>query len=115
MDIALAVEQLLGEGIEFGSATDYVALQRSWRDTRHALPSLAALQAAWDAYVASEAAKQEAAETLKQLIRTTAQGAVGKRLDTLTAAEQRALLAVLLWQAGGVSNDGTVKALSAWV
>lgn len=65
------------------------------------------------ARVAKDAADQEA-RVLKAAIVTTARGAEGKALNTLSANEVRALMAVLLWKAGGVADNGTVKALSDW-
>ncbi len=113
MDIAIAVELLLGVGVDYGSASTYQALVASWRDVRP-IPTKAALQAAWDAYVARQASDQTAQDTLKAAIVTTASGAVGKSLTALTATEVRALLALLLYKAGGVSASGVVKPLIEW-
>lgn len=48
-------------------------------------------------------------------ILNTAKGAEGMALVDLSAGQIKALLAVLLYKAGGVNDDGTVKALSQWV
>lgn len=53
-------------------------------------------------------------EQLRQQIVTLAQSAVGVSLDALTAAQRNALIAVLLWQAGGVTPQMTVRALGQW-
>ena len=55
-----------------------------------------------------------AGETLRSNIRTIAQSAAGIALNDLTATQSRALVAVLLWKAGGVAHDMTVKALGDW-
>jgi hypothetical protein len=112
MDIALAVEQVLGIA-EYGTAATYAELQRTWRD-RRPIPTLSQLQAAWDAYQANEAAKKQARDRLKAEIGTLAQSAVGVRVDQLTAAQQRALVAVLLYNGGGLADDATVRALNDW-
>lgn len=52
---------------------------------------------------------------LRTAIVSTAQTAVGVTLNNLTAAQVKALLAILLYKAGGVNNDGTVRPLSQWV
>ncbi|MGN6812191.1 MAG: hypothetical protein ACTHMP_15085 [Thermomicrobiales bacterium] len=51
----------------------------------------------------------------RSLVVQTAQTAVGVRYDQLTAAQVRALFAIVLWQAGGLNADGTVRPLAAWV
>ena len=43
------------------------------------------------------------------------QSAVGKAYDALTAEQVRALFAKMLWEAGALNNDGTVKPLGEWV
>jgi hypothetical protein len=47
-------------------------------------------------------------------IRTLAQSAVGISLGSLTTAQVRALMAILLYKVGGVTDDGKVKALNKW-
>lgn len=108
MDVGIAVEHLLGVA-EYGSASDYAALVRTWRDPRP-LPTLQALEAAWQEVLAA----RDAAATLKAAILTTARGAEGKLLNALSAAEVRALMAILLWKAGGVAENATVKPLESW-
>lgn len=48
-------------------------------------------------------------------IKPLAQGAVGKPIAALTANEQRALLAVLLWQAGALDGAAAIRPLGQWV
>lgn len=52
---------------------------------------------------------------LRQQLVTLAQSAVGVALDQLTAAQRNALIACLLFRAGGVTNDMKVKPLSEWL
>lgn len=77
-------------------------------------PSVAELSAAAAAIDAEREAAQLAAAQLRAQVRTTAVGAVGKVYNTLAAGEVRALLAVLLWRAGALGNDGTVQPLEEW-
>jgi hypothetical protein len=49
-----------------------------------------------------------------QNIKTTAQSAVGVSYGSLTAAQVRALLAILLWKEGAFTRTGTVDTLSKW-
>lgn len=51
----------------------------------------------------------------RALVLQTAQTAVGIRYDQLTAAQVRALAAILFWQAGALKADGTVRPLAQWV
>lgn len=74
-------------------------------------PTQAELDAAWLDYQADQAD----ANTTFQAIKTQAQSAVGVDLAALTTAQVRSLLAILLWQAGGVDKDGLVNPLSEWV
>jgi hypothetical protein len=63
----------------------------------------------------SEANERTAANTLKNNIISIAAGAEGKVLTALTATEVRALMAILLYKAGGVDSANKVKPLSQWV
>lgn len=83
-----------------------------WRDNVQTKPLDAEVIADYDAYLIEE----QEASTLRQTIITNAQSAVGKSLAALTAAERNALLALLLYKAGGVNpRTGTVNALNTWV
>jgi len=53
--------------------------------------------------------------TLVQNIIDTAQSAAGKLLSDLTTAERNALLACMLYKAGGVGLDGRVKPIGQWL
>jgi len=66
------------------------------------------------AYDAAQAAAAQQASQLRTTIRTLAAGTAGKSKGSLTASEVRALLAVLLWKAGAVASDGTVRPLDSW-
>lgn len=47
-------------------------------------------------------------------VRSTAASAAGVALADLTAGQRNALMAVLLWKAGGIAPDGTIRPLSEW-
>jgi hypothetical protein len=78
-------------------------------------PTPEQLQIAADAYLAEQAAAATEASALRTLVLNLATSAVGKTLNTLTAGEVRALMAILLWQAGGVTGAGVVRPLVEWV
>ena len=59
-------------------------------------------------------AERLADERIKRAVLATAQGAVGKRIDALTAAERNALIAVLLWRWGALNADLTIRPLADW-
>lgn len=83
-----------------------------WRDLVQTIPTDAEVILDWEAYIV----EQQEIATLRQTILTNAQSAVGKSLAALTAAERNALLAILLYKAGGVNpQTGTVNALNTWV
>lgn len=77
-------------------------------------PDDTALLAAIVAYDTAQAQRNADAQTLRQKVVTVAQSAVGLSIDTLTAAQVRALVAVVLWRAGALKPDGTVKPLAEW-
>lgn len=64
---------------------------------------------------AEEQATRLAAEDLRSRVIALAQSAVGVPLADLTAAQVKALLAVLLWSHGAVDNELKVRPLSEWV
>lgn len=55
------------------------------------------------------------AAALRQRVRTVAQSAVGVQFDQLTAAQLRALLAILLWKQDALDSTGAVRPLADWV
>jgi len=59
-------------------------------------------------------ADERARMDTRATILATAQGAVGKALAALTAAERTALATVLLWRFGAVTPQGTIAALDKW-
>jgi hypothetical protein len=63
---------------------------------------------------ANEQARADAA-ALRQQVITIAQSAVGTRVDLLTAAQVRALIAVLLWKGGALDKSGVVRPLAEWL
>jgi hypothetical protein len=79
-----------------------------------AQPTEAELQAASDAYDAAKAQADAAATTLRTQVVNVAQSAVGVVITNLTAAQVRALLAVLLWKNGALTDAGAVRPLGQW-
>lgn len=79
-----------------------------------AQPTPAQLVAASDAYDAALALAASEATTLRTQVVTVAQSAVGVVITALTAAQVRALLAVLLWKNGALTKTGAVKPLDEW-
>lgn len=73
-------------------------------------PTPEQLEVAWQIVVA-ERAKEK---SVRDSIVDTAQGAVGKDLTALTAAERNALLAVMLFRLGGVGRNGKVRPIRDW-
>lgn len=86
-----------------------------WRDPNTTPPTEAEIIAAWDTHVAERASQASSATSLRNQVLTVAGSAEDVLLTDLTAAQVKALVAVLLWKAGGLTNDGHVKALSEWV
>jgi hypothetical protein len=78
-------------------------------------PTEEQLAVAITAYDAAREAAQTEASALRTRVVNLAQSAVGVQIDLLTAAQRNALLAVLLWKAGGIRPDGSVAPLNDWV
>ncbi len=78
-------------------------------------PTEAQITAAAAAYDIAEAQRQSEAATLRQQVLTVAQSAVGVSITALTAVQVRSLVAILLWKAGALKPDGTVRLLAEWV
>lgn len=57
---------------------------------------------------------QTAEETTRGLVQSVAAGAVGVNITALTAGQVRALLAILLNQAGALDASGVVRPLGQW-
>lgn len=54
-------------------------------------------------------------DTTRALVVQAASSAAGVNIAALTAGQRNALVALLLWKAGGLNPDGTVKALAEWL
>lgn len=66
----------------------------------------------------AQAAQQERsdASALRSRVLTLANGTVGRQIDAaFTTAELRALLALLLWKSGALTNAGAIKPLGEWL
>lgn len=55
------------------------------------------------------------AQSVLANVRATAQTAVGVALADLTTAQRNALMAALLWRAGAIAPDSTIRPLSDWL
>lgn len=77
-------------------------------------PTRAQFEAAVIAFDAAQTQAATDAATLRQAVLTLAGSAVGQSIGALTAAQVRALVAILLWQAGALKPDGTVRPLAEW-
>lgn len=67
------------------------------------------------AYVASLDQQARDVVALRQQIVQAAQSAVGVAIGQLSIAQRNALIVLLLWKAGALNRDGTVKDLGEWV
>lgn len=93
---------------DFGHTMDDV----SWRDPSTLKPSEADILAEWVLFQSEETQ----ADALRQALLTDAQSAVGVPVGALTPVQRNALLALLLYNAGGVHpRTGVVQPLTAWV
>lgn len=99
----------------------YKTVFNSATNTQTVVPLTAEEEAQRDAEEAALAAMAVAnaqtdadAAALKAQIVTIAQTAVGVRVDLLTAAQVRALVAMLLNRAGAIAADLTIRPLADW-
>lgn len=107
MDERLVVDRLV-PGAKYRWDGQKIA---EWRDARPR-PSDAEMAAEWQRVKAEETA----ADSLRATIIGNAQSAVGKTLAELTTAERNALMALLLYNAGGVDpHTGVVQPLRDWL
>ena len=114
MDLALAIEETRpGALYRLNKSVQPDQEIIEWRGPGDE-PTQQELENAWQIYSEREAAEQAASDKLKSNIVTIAQSAVGVALNDLTQGQTRALLAVMLWKAGGVAPDMTVKPLKDW-
>ena len=114
MDLALAIEEARpGARYRLNKSVPPDQAIIEWRGPGDE-PTQKELESALQIYSEQEAAEQAASDQLKANIVTTARSAVGVILNDLSQAQTRALLAVILWKAGGVAPDMTVKPLKDW-
>jgi hypothetical protein len=85
-----------------------------WRTPAIPKPTEAQVYAEWDAYLAEKTANETADTTLRNQIVSLAQSAVGVSIDALTANQRNALIAIMLYKAGALTNTGLVKPLNQW-
>lgn len=67
-----------------------------------------------DTWTSEFEAEQQANNTLKQQVKTTAQSTIGVLITNLTNNQIQALFALVLFEKGAIANDGTIKPLSEW-
>lgn len=65
--------------------------------------------------VAAQTQAVSDAAALRARVLTLAQSAVGVQIDALTAAQIRALVALLLYKQGAIDKTGAVVALANWL
>lgn len=86
-----------------------------WRDPHTTKPTEAELYAEWDLYQAEVARQTDDEIALHNRLTTLAASTAGLQADQLSAVQVRALLTLLLWRAGAIQADGTVRDLAEWV
>lgn len=117
IDIPLMVWRLAPKG-EFhwkGNGYGTYADIGEWRSPEITKPTEGAVYAEWDVYQAEQAQAATDAATLRALVVSLANSAVGIRIDALIAIQVRALAAILFWEAGAINPDGTIRPLAQWV
>lgn len=77
-------------------------------------PTPAQIAAAIAARATKEQQDRADAVALRQRVRSIAQSAVGTQIDALTAAQVRALIAVMLHKAGAIDKSGAIRPLDEW-
>jgi len=93
-------------------------LAADWLAQRGALPTDPTQQESDAGVVALAQAEQQARQDtaqLRQQVLNLANSAVGVAVNALTAAQVRALVALLLLKAGALNTDGTVRPLTDWI
>ena len=64
--------------------------------------------------VADDKAITAAAAAARDAVKAIAQSAVGVAVNDLTTQQLKSMVAVLLWKAGAVDSDLTIKPLGEW-
>lgn len=90
-------------------------LGSDWPPPLPSEPTAQESAAAIAALAAAKEADRLSAIALRNRVLGVAQTAVGIQLDALTPAQVRALMACLLWKAGGLTASGAVKPLDQWL
>lgn len=88
---------------------------RDWPPPLPTDPTPAEIAAAIAARAAERAARSTEAAQLRQQVIARAQAVVGVRATDLTAAQLRDLFVAILWDAGALNPDLTVRALRDWM
>lgn len=124
-DIGKALRHLFPNarvGVAAGANPDYIIAADEYGDEQivlwklpQAQPTEAEIAAAAAAYETAETQRQADASTLRQGILIQANAAVGVPYSNVTNAMLKALLWILLWRAGALNKDLTIKPLGEWV
>lgn len=117
IDIPLVLWRLVptAEYLWKGNGPGLYADIGEWRSPDIPKPTEVQVYAEWDKYLTEKTASDSADATLRNQVLTLAGSAVGVQIDQLTAAQVRALVAILLWKAGALTSTGAVKPLNQWV
>lgn len=78
------------------------------------IPDAAQLDTASTAYDSQQPVIKEQAQQIRAGVKQSAAAVIGKRFADLTAADVRALLAVVLWRNGGIAPDTTIRPFDDW-
>lgn len=100
---------IMPEGLELPTLTWYDDRVESVEDLTP--EQEAALQNALDNWNA----EWQADQNFRQAVKDLATSAVGVRVDNLTTNQLKAMLAILLFQSGGLNRQLEVKPLKEWV
>ena len=116
MDELLAAfpEWLVGEG-EDRRCLLFMSMNDERDGVKLIVPNEADEKAIEAVVLAHDPNKPTEYEILRSKIKATAKSAEGVLLKDLTLGQIKALLAVMLWKAGGVSDDMTINKLGEWI
>lgn len=105
-------EWLVGEGED---RQCLLYLEGNEKGARLTVPDDADEEAIETVVLAHDPEKLTSYENVRNKIKIVAKSAEDVALNDLTQGQIKALLAVMLWKAGGVADDMTVKALGEWI
>lgn len=111
IDLSLLHNRLIANGIVL------LGLQRTGNDVKRQLSdgSIADLPPEAQPIIDAIINEQKDNISARQSLVSAAQTAIGKTPINWTQAERAALLALLIWESGGLNGDTTLKPLSQWL